>query len=1189
MINKKGLTLTTILLMLMLVFMQVGAVTLGVYAADISKNSNINQETISSKNGGGYAITGQLTGVGYSTVMYDASNGMPTSDAMFLLSDNDGHMWIGGYSGVIRYDGSSFDRMDTKDGLTSARSFYQDSRGRVWVGTNDNGVVVIDGDDTTHITYKDGLPTSSIRVFAEDNSGNVYIGTTAGVCYADSSLKIHNISDPLIDKDRVLKLDADGTGKVYGSTAKGVIFTIENNNITAVYESAALGYDKIDTIMVDPVNMGNVYIGTEGGDIFVGPFGSNANDMKRIASNGLGATQWIQYMCDRIWVTSSSRIGYIDENDNLVILDDLPISGIEMMTQDYQGNVWIASSTVGVMKIVTNNFVDVMDTYSLRTGTTNATCIHNGILYIGMDKGLQLLDLASGQALDNELTRYIGESRIRCIREDSMGNVWIATYTDDKGLLRVNPDGSFVSYTKDNGMPDNEVRTVYEGMNGDILVGTNGGLVVINGGQIVRTVGTNEGIKNSVFLAVTQDSDGTIYAGSDGDGIYAIKDDSVTRISRDEGLSSDVVMKIIRDDKRDVLWLVTSNSIEYMKNGKVTNVTSFPYNNNYDIYFDDNDNAWILSSYGIYIIEAEKMIDDNVTDYRLYTVESGLPFTLTANSNSYQDSEGNLYMPGRNGVIKVNANDFFEGNEKIHLSINSITVDGEKILPDENGRYDLPASEGRIQITPSVMDYSMHDPLVHIYLEDGPDDGVTTPMSKMTTLEYTDLPYGNYKLHIEVLDKNTNQVIQDSEFEIDKDARFTEILVVRILFVVLLVVIAGVVVWRVIAATTVRKQYDEIRTARDEAEQANSAKTRFLANMSHEIRTPINTIVGMNEMTLREDTSGIPGDYASKVVSNSHDIKNASETLLSLVNDLLDMSKMESGKMHLVEQEYDMAEHIRSVAAMIRERSNQKELTFDVVVDEVLPKHLYGDIAKIKQVVLNLLTNAVKYTQQGGVSFTVTMVERKDETATIIFSVKDTGMGIKEEDMDKLFEAYERLDEEKNSAIQGTGLGLDISRRMSQLLGGELTCESTYGEGSEFILKVNQKIIDYTPMGVFKEKDDVASQGAYMPQFIAPDADILVVDDNPMNLNVIKGLLRPTKIFVNTALSGEDALLKIRDSHFDIVFLDHMMPGMDGIETLSAMKKIKNNINQSTPVISLTANALSTWRLQKSGRLCTSR
>jgi CheY-like chemotaxis protein len=334
----------------------------------------------------------------------------------------------------------------------------------------------------------------------------------------------------------------------------------------------------------------------------------------------------------------------------------------------------------------------------------------------------------------------------------------------------------------------------------------------------------------------------------------------------------------------------------------------------------------------------------------------------------------------------------------------------------------------------------------------------------------------------------------------------------------------------------------------------------------------------MDEMILREDASGVPQGYFMSVINYALDIRNASESLLGLINDLLDMSKIESGKMNLVEAEYDVQELLRSTVSMIRVRSTEKDLIFDVNVDEILPIRLYGDSGKIKQIILNLLTNAVKYTNVGGFSLDVSVDSRTDDEITLSFKVKDTGMGIKEEDMERLFTAYERLDEEKNTGIQGTGLGLDISRRFAELMGGRLMCTSVYGEGSEFILTVTQKIVDKTPIGLFTEHDDSEAKGPYVPQFVAPDADVLVVDDNPMNLNVIKGLLKATKMFVTTAESGEECLDKLKYSTFNIVLLDHMMPGMDGVETLERIRKDFPDL----PVYALTANATAGEEFYKS-------
>lgn len=365
------------------------------------------------------------------------------------------------------------------------------------------------------------------------------------------------------------------------------------------------------------------------------------------------------------------------------------------------------------------------------------------------------------------------------------------------------------------------------------------------------------------------------------------------------------------------------------------------------------------------------------------------------------------------------------------------------------------------------------------------------------------------------------------------------------------------------------KESDALREAKQAAEQASRAKSDFLANMSHEIRTPINAVMGMNEMILRECQTDEVRGYALN-------IQSASQNLLGIINDILDFSKIESGKMEIVEADYQLSSLINDVVNMIQLKAEQKELEFVVLVEESLPNLLYGDEGRILQVMLNLLNNAVKYTKKGSVTLNIHEVLMNDSFALEI-EVKDTGIGIKEEDMDRLFRDFERLDLNENRNVEGTGLGLAITRNLVEMMQGTLTVSSVYHEGSIFTVRIPQVVKGNEPVGDFKRRFEEfkKQQSSYHESFVAKDARILVVDDNEMNLLVVKNLLKKTEMQVTTCQSGMDCLRLIAENHYDIVLLDHMMPVMDGIETLHRAKELKDSLCKDTPFIALTANAIS--------------
>ena len=365
---------------------------------------------------------------------------------------------------------------------------------------------------------------------------------------------------------------------------------------------------------------------------------------------------------------------------------------------------------------------------------------------------------------------------------------------------------------------------------------------------------------------------------------------------------------------------------------------------------------------------------------------------------------------------------------------------------------------------------------------------------------------------------------------------------------------------------------NENKRAREEAEKVeelNRSQNRFFSNMSHEIRTPINTILGLNEVTLRRE------DLPEDVIADAKSVEGAGRMLLTMVNDILDMSRLESGSMDIVPVSYSISEMLSEIADMILSGAESKGLRFEADIDPETPRELFGDEVRIKQILINILTNAVKYTKEGSVKLSIESDRIGDNKVMLTCSVADTGMGIKKEALPYLFDAFKRVDEEKNRNIEGTGLGLSIVKQLVELMDGEITVNSVYMQGSTFVVKLLQSIVDPKEIGRINIGGAVSARerGMYKQSFEAPEADILIVDDNELNIKVEKKLLEATKINADSATSGAEALNMTLRKQYDVILMDHLMPEMDGIECLSKIREQAGGLNRETPVIVLTANA----------------
>ena len=383
---------------------------------------------------------------------------------------------------------------------------------------------------------------------------------------------------------------------------------------------------------------------------------------------------------------------------------------------------------------------------------------------------------------------------------------------------------------------------------------------------------------------------------------------------------------------------------------------------------------------------------------------------------------------------------------------------------------------------------------------------------------------------------------------------------------------------------------EQLIEAKAAAEHANTAKSEFLASMSHEIRTPINAVLGMNEMVLRESLQA--RDKASKEnpelrgyltnISNyAGNIDSAGKNLLAIINDILDFSKIESGKMEITEADYKFSSVLNDISNIVSFKAKDKGLFFRIEVDKDLPDGLFGDELRVRQIMTNLLGNAVKYTKEGGVLLSIGKEAgaevKEGEPLNLVIAVKDTGIGIRPEDIEKLFQKFERVDLQQNSTVEGSGLGLAITKNLLELMHGTVKVESVYGEGSTFTVTLPQKVISTEAVGDFKMKFEKSVQEAkqYRESFRAPDAHILIVDDTRMNLMVAVGLLKKTQMEIDTAGSGLEAIQLTKTIHYDLILMDQRMPGMDGTETMKNIKALEESPNSDTPFICLTADAVS--------------
>ena len=688
---------------------------------------------------------------------YDMNAGLPFSEMNTVAQTRDGFVYMGGYGGLVRYDGKKFNLIDE---VSSVVSLYAAKDGCLWIGTNDKGIVCMTP-ESEFITYgrESGLRSLAIRDIIKDNYDNLIFATGQGIYRMDTTGKLMSIDDARINDSYIDMLSKDDTGIIYGVTYNGAVFSIKDDKIQDYYTAEETGVD-IGSIYPDSEQPGQVYLGTEESFILHGEFGKPISTFKVIETPELAGINVIKLVEGRLWICSDDGIAYIDKEHGYQRLRFVAINSVEDMLSDYEGNLWFSSSRSGVMKVSYSIFMDVSLMANMGNRVVNTTWMEDDLLYVGTDTGLLVID-SDGKHISTPIGNYLSTARIRAIRSDSKGNLWFCTCSE-YGLVCLKPDGEIISYTENDGILSNYVRTIYECSDGTLIASVTKGLHFIKDGKITRTIVTrNHGIPNDVVLSVCEGFDGRIYLGINGNGVYVIDGETVAPFEGENNMESGVILGLKRDDVRKLIWVITSNSLGYLKDGKITNLDNMPTGNRtsicYDMFLPRGDDIWVCGATGIYIMNARQLLAGEDPDYTFYNGTMGLPHITTSNSRNYVSPEGDAFISGIDGVTKVNIEKKHESHISPKISLPYIDVDEERIFLDEERSVKISSRAKRITIYQYVLSYGLTDPKVSYYLEGFDKEPLETTKQELTSVSYTNLPGGTYRFHLAMTDKDNSQ------------------------------------------------------------------------------------------------------------------------------------------------------------------------------------------------------------------------------------------------------------------------------------------------------------------------------------------------------------------------------------------------------------------------------------------------
>ncbi len=711
----------------------------------------------------------------YVQSIYSSNNGLPCGEANDIAQTTDGVLWIGTYAGLYRYNGREFRWIDNYESVRNVNCLYIDEEGRLWIGTNDNGLSIVIREEVVNVLDQtDGLPSNSVRCITRATDGHYYVGTSAGmqVIVMNNGLKAISTLTEVNDADSVC---ADDNGHVATVDSDGTLFLMKGGDILTSMKLPDTT-EQFNCCSFSPE--GILMAGTSTDHIYCYDISSGSFNRTRILTcSGLNGVNDLTYIEDgTLFISTDTGVSYIDSNGYHRLNTNDFNNSIDNMLYDYQGNLWFTSSRLGLLRLTKSPFKDVYVSIGMERKVVNAIVAWQNCYYIGTDKGLDVVDKACHNQIHNKLTKELEGKRIRCMYVDSSNHLWICTY--GSGLLEYAPGGGDTwVYNADSGNIGNRARIVTGLSDGTILAASDYGISYIKDHKIERTIRKEDGLVNTTILTMTERSDGTVLAGTDGDGIAILKDGKVSgMLTRDDGLSSGVILRTVKDPKSEGVFIVTSNGLCYLEpEGSIRSLDKFPYYNNYDIFVKDEDTLFVMSSAGIYVVERDELVEEGgEIAWELLDARRGLGTSLTANSWNWYSESGELFLPCDTGVYIIDVDKYNRDVRSYRMQLASVKLDGVSQPLARKGAITVGRGVDRIEFFPEILNYTIQEPTVGYFLQGFDKQWTKLPQSSLNSIIYPNVPAGTYTFHLAILDSSGERRLSERTFEINKTGEFYE-------------------------------------------------------------------------------------------------------------------------------------------------------------------------------------------------------------------------------------------------------------------------------------------------------------------------------------------------------------------------------------------------------------------------------